>query len=316
MIEFRGVSKWYGQVAALTDVSVKIDGGIVGLVGRNGAGKSTMMNLLAGLLRPSRGEVLVDGVEPWRADTRRRIGFCPDVDSFYEDLSGHAFVAWLLRLHGLRAREARELAAHAMDRVGLTDAMHRTIRGYSKGMRQRVKLAQALARDPSTLLLDEPMTGLDPIARHDITALVVSLHEAGVTVLVSSHVLQELEEIAVRVLLVHQGRLLADGSVHELRRLLEDRPYRLLIHSPRPRDVAARLTAVAVVRGLTLDQEAVEVETDGGGDLFATLTELGAEGLIEEVRPLDDDLEAVFAYLVDDGLLSRWRRERDREARA
>lgn len=316
MIEFRGVSKWYGQVAALTDVSVRIDGGIVGLVGRNGAGKSTMMNLLAGLLRPSRGEVLVDGNEPWRADARRRIGFCPDVDSFYEDLSGHAFVTWLLRLHGLRAREAKELAASAMDRVGLADAMRRSIRGYSKGMRQRVKLAQALARDPSTLLLDEPMTGLDPIARHDITELVVALHEAGVTVLVSSHVLQELEEIASRVLLVHQGRLLADGSVHELRRLLEDRPYRLLVHSSRPREVAARLTAVQVVRGLTVDRETLEVETDGGGDLFATLTSLGAEGLIEEVRPLDDDLEAVFAYLVDDGLLSRWRRERDREARA
>lgn len=316
MIEFRGVSKWYGQVAALTDVSVRIDGGIVGLVGRNGAGKSTMMNLLAGLLRPSRGDVLVDGNEPWRADARRRIGFCPDVDSFYEDLSGHAFVTWLLRLHGLRAREAKELAASAMDRVGLADAMRRSIRGYSKGMRQRVKLAQALARDPSTLLLDEPMTGLDPIARHDITELVVTLHEAGVTVLVSSHVLQELEEIASRVLLVHQGRLLADGSVHELRRLLEDRPYRLLVHSSRPREVAARLTAVEVVRGLTVDRETLEVETDGGGDLFATLTSLGAEGLIEEVRPLDDDLEAVFAYLVDDGLLSRWRRERDREARA
>jgi ABC-2 type transport system ATP-binding protein len=315
MIEFRGVSKWYGQVAALTDVSVVIDGGIVGLVGRNGAGKSTMMNLLAGLLRPSRGEVLVDGAEPWRSDARRRIGFCPDVDSFYEDLSGHAFVSWLLRLHGLRAGVAKDLAAQAMDRVGLADAMHRTIRGYSKGMRQRVKLAQALARDPSTLLLDEPMTGLDPIARHDITELVVTLHEAGVTVLISSHVLQELEEIASRVLLVHQGRLLADGSVHELRRLLEDRPYRLLVHSARPREVAARLTAVDVVRGLTLDRDALEVETDGGGDLFATLTELGSEGLIEEVRPLDDDLEAVFAYLVDDGLLSRWRRERAREAR-
>ncbi|MDA0374951.1 MAG: ABC transporter ATP-binding protein [Planctomycetota bacterium] len=316
MIEFRGVSKWYGQVAALTDVSVQIDGGIVGLVGRNGAGKSTMMNLLAGLLRPSRGDVLVDGVQPWRSEARLRIGFCPDVDSFYEDLSGHAFVSWLLRLHGLRARVARELAAAAMERVGLADAMHRSIRGYSKGMRQRVKLAQALARNPSTLLLDEPMTGLDPIARHDITELVVALEDAGVTVLVSSHVLQELEEIAGRVILVHQGRLLADGSVHELRRLLEDRPYRLLVHSDRPREVAARLTAVEVVRGLTVDRGTLEVETDGGGDLFATLTALGAEGLIEEVRPLDDDLEAVFAYLVDDGLLSRWRRERDREARA
>jgi ABC-2 type transport system ATP-binding protein len=309
MIELDGVSKWYGQVAALTDVSVRIDGGIVGLVGRNGAGKSTVMNLVAGLLRPSRGSVRVDGIPTWRPEARRRLGFCADVDSFYEDLSGLAFVTWLLRLAGLPARAAARAAAESLERVGLGDAMRRAIRGYSKGMRQRVKLAQALARDPSTLLLDEPMTGLDPIARHEIGEQVRLLGAAGVTVLVSSHVLHELEELAGRVLLVHQGQLLADGPVAELRRLLEDRPYRLLLTSAAPRDLAARLALLEVVRGLRVERDAVEVETDGGTGLFDAVTGLGTAGLVDEVRPLDDDLEAVFAYLVDDGLLGRWRRE-------
>lgn len=309
MIELRGVSKWYGQVAALTDVSVCVEGGIVGLVGRNGAGKSTLMSLVAGLLRPSRGDVTVDGARPSRPSGRRRIGFCADVDSFYEDLSGLRFVTWLLRLSGEPRRSARALAAESLDRVGLGDAMHRAIRGYSKGMRQRVKLAQALARDPRVLLLDEPMTGLDPIARNDIQARVTELGRAGVIVLVSSHVLQELEEVVERVLLVHQGRLVADGPVARLRALLEDRPYRLRLRSPAPRELAARLATLEVVRGISFEARAVEVETDGGAGLFATVTELGVEGLVEEVRPLDDDLEAVFAYLVDDGLLRRWRRD-------
>ena len=186
--------------------------------------------------------------------------------------------------------------------------MDRAIRGYSKGMRQRVKLAQALARDPSTLLLDEPMTGLDPIARHDIASRVRQLGARGVTVLVSSHVLHELEEIVDRVLLVHQGRLVADGPVAGLRALLEDRPYRLRLSSSAPRELAARLASVPVVRGLTIGDDVVDVETDGGAGLFTTVTALGVAGLVEQLRPLDDDLEAVFAYLVDDGLLRRWQR--------
>jgi ABC-2 type transport system ATP-binding protein len=155
------------------------------------------------------------------------------------------------------------------------------------------------------------MTGLDPIARHEIGEQVRALAAAGVTVLVSSHVLHELEELVGRVLLVHQGRLLADGPVAELRRRLDDRPYRLLLHTRQPREVAGRLTRVEVVRGLRVEADTVEVETDGGAGLFDAVTELGAAGLVDELRPLDDDLEAVFAYLVDDGLLRRWRRERE-----
>ncbi|MBK8976402.1 MAG: ABC transporter ATP-binding protein [Planctomycetes bacterium] len=308
MIVCEHVSKWYGQVSALVDVSFQIRSGVVGLVGRNGAGKSSLMKILAGLIRPSHGGAAVCGADPTRAGTRRAIGFCPDLDVYFEHLSGVRFLTWMLRLDGRPARLAKALAGTTLEGLGLGDAMHRPIRGYSKGMRQRVKLGLALAHEPTVVLLDEPMTGLDPLARRDTAQRIAELGARGVVVLVSSHVLHELEELVDRVLLLHEGRLVADGGVAELRALLADRPYRIALGSRDVRALAARISGLDVVTGLRIGEREVEVETDGGRDLFETLTALGAEadGLVDEVRPLDAGLEAVFDYLVE----RRFRRTR------
>lgn len=301
MIECRSVSRWYGQVSALADVSFRIESGVVGLVGRNGAGKSSIIKILAGLLRPSQGEVRVDGGLPTRPATRRAIGLCPDVDVFDEDRSGLGYLASMLRLDGRAGGEARRLAATTLEELGLGAAMHRPIRGYSKGMRQRVKLGLALAHRPRLVLLDEPMTGLDPLARRDMAARITELGRQGVVVLVSSHVLHELETLVDRVLLLHEGRLVADGGVRELRARLDDRPYRIALRGVAPRQLAARLSLLSVVTSVGIAGDEVVLETDGSQDLFETLTGIGADeaGLIEEIRPLDAGLEALFGYLVE-----------------
>jgi len=298
---FDAVSKWYGQVSALTDVTLRCGPGVTGLVGRNGAGKSTLIKLAAGLLRPSTGTVLLGDAPPTRRAARALLGYCPDVDRFYEEMSGRAFVAWMLRLDGLSARAARERAGEVLDQLGLGAAMHRRIAGYSKGMRQRVKLAQALGKRPRVLLLDEPLTGLDPVARHQVTDVVRQVGREGACVLVSSHVLHELENLAdAGIALVHQGRLLAHGGVAELRAQLSERPHRLRLRTTRPRALAARLVELDSVARVAIGARDVEVETRAVAGAFADLTRLGASGerLIDELLPLDDDLEAVFGYLV------------------
>ncbi len=300
-IEFKDVSKWYGQVSALTDVTLRCAPGVTGLVGRNGAGKSTLIKLAAGLLRPSTGQVTLCGKPPTERMARAVLGYCPDIDRFYEEMSGRTFVAWMLRLDGLSARAAKVRAGEVLDELGLGDAMHRKIAGYSKGMRQRVKLAQALGKRPQVLLLDEPLTGLDPVARHQVTQVVKTIGQAGVCVLVSSHVLHELQSFAeAGVALIHQGRLLAHGGVAELRAQLEERPHRVRLRSARPRLLAAQLAALDVVASVTIGDDDVRIETRAVAGAFAELTRLGAsaDGLITELLPLDDDLEAVFGYLV------------------
>lgn len=300
MIEFLSVSKWYGQVSALVDMSFRIESGVTGLVGENGAGKSTLMKLAVGRLRPSLGQVDLCGGAPWSPGVRRNLGYCPDIDAFHEDLSGLSFVTWMLRLHGYGGREASQRARRTLERFGMGEAMHRKIRTYSKGMRQRIKLSQALAHDPVVVFLDEPMTGLDPVARHQMAEAITELGGSGVTVMVSSHVLHELQNIVDRVLLIHQGRLMAEGAVGELRRQLEDRPHRLRLRSRRPRELAARLSHLAVVSGMTFTNDGLELATAGGEGLFQELTAIGAEEsqLLDEIVPLDDNLEAIFAYLV------------------
>jgi ABC-2 type transport system ATP-binding protein len=299
MIELIGVSKWFGQVSAVVDVSVSITTGIVGLVGRNGAGKTTLMSLMCGLVRPSSGTVRVLGGDPTRASSRRSLALCPDIDSFPEDQSSRTFVTAMLCLSGMDRRRARSLAEAGLTRAGLAHAMHRPLRGYSKGMRQRTKLAVALAREPKVLLLDEPMTGLDPVARREIAEQVRELAAGGMTVLVSSHVLHELEELAQRMLLVHRGRLVAEGTVSELRAQLADRPYRMLLSGPDVRGLAAAISALEVVVGVRFVADGVEVETRRSEGFFEALTELGRQGRIHAMRPLDQDLEAVFDYVAN-----------------
>lgn len=301
MLRFAAVTKWYGSVAALLDVSFDVRTEVVGLVGKNGVGKSTLMKLAVGLLQPSQGRVEVCGHPADSLQARARIGFCPDFDRLYEPLSGVAFVAWMLRYHGLRGGAARARAAEVLTELGLEENMHRPIREYSKGMRQRVRLGQALAHRPDFVLLDEPMTGLDPVARAELSALIRGLPARGVGVLVSSHVLHELEAVVDRVVLVHQGRLLADGRIGSLRDQLPDRPHRLRVRAARPRELSAVLASWPQVEGLVMRDDALEVSLLGQRDFYERLTELAAtwDGGLEEIIPLDDDLASVFGYLVD-----------------
>jgi len=222
------------------------------------------------------------------------------VDRLYEDLTGLAFVAWMLRYHGWSRREARARSAEVLDELGLGANMHRPIREYSKGMRQRVRLGQALAHRPRFLLLDEPMTGLDPVARSELTRAIRQLPAQGVGVLVSSHVLHELEAVVDRVVLVHQGRLVADGRVAELRDQLPAQPHRVRVAGPRVRELAGQLVTWPQVQSVTVNEQALEVRLTGAPGFYESLTELGASwpGGLQEIRALDDDLASVFGYLV------------------
>jgi ABC-2 type transport system ATP-binding protein len=299
-LQFDHVTKWYGTIAALMDVSFTVGCEVVGLVGKNGVGKSTLMKLAAGLLRPSQGEVRVGADPAGSARARRNLGFCPDVERLYDELSGVTFVAWMLRYHGYGARAARERAAATLVDLGLGEHMQRPIREYSKGMRQRVRLAQALAHRPRFLLLDEPMTGLDPVARAELAQRIRALPQQGTGVLVSSHVLHELETVVDRVVLVHQGRLLAQGRVADLRAQLPAQPHRLRLVGARLRELAAQLLAWPQVQSVRVHDDALEVAVAGEPGFYAALTRLGAEwqGGIHEIVPLDDDLASVFGYLV------------------
>lgn len=299
-LSLQAVSKWYGPVSALVDVSFAMAGEVVGLVGRNGAGKSTLMKLCAGLLRPSLGTVTVCGAPAGSRDANAALGFSPDLDRLYEQVAGRTFVAWMLRLHGLGARAARERAGELLAAVGLAEHMHRPIREYSKGMRQRVRLCQALGHEPRVVLLDEPMNGLDPVARRDLARRIAALAREGRGVLVSSHVLHELEALADRVLFLHQGRMLADGRVAELRGQLRGRPHRLRLGSAAPRELATALVQLPQVQGVEVGAEGVDVALSGEPGFYAALTRLGAgpAALVREVTPLDESLESVFGYLV------------------
>jgi ABC-2 type transport system ATP-binding protein len=299
-LQFAHASKWYGAVTALMDVSFQIGNEVVGLVGRNGVGKTTLMKLAAGLLQPSQGEVRVVGQPAGSRAARAALGFCPDTDRLFESLTGAQFVAWMLRYHGLGAAAARRTAEQVLDELGLGPAMHRKVGTYSKGMRQRVRLGQALAHRPAVVLLDEPMTGLDPIARAELAERIAALPGRGVGVLVSSHVLHELEAIADRVVLVHQGRLLAEGKVAELRRQLPGRPQTYRLAAPDLRELATALVALPAVQDLSVGAEGLLVTAGDGAAFRAAVTELAAAGrfAIREFVPVGDDLATVFESLV------------------
>ena len=300
-LRFTMVSKWYGPVIGLSEVSFALQSGVTGLLGKNGSGKSTLIKLACGLLEPSLGEVAVFGAAPSRAAAlRARIGLVPDVDRFYEDMSPRQFVTRMLRLAGAGAADARNRAEQCLVKLGLQDALDRRIAGFSKGMRQRTKLAQAIAHEPDLLFLDEPLNGLDPLGRSAVMELVRELGAAGRSVLVSSHVLHEVEAMTQRILLIHQGRLLAEGEVRDIRRQLADRPSRVRVGCRDPRRVAAMAVGLPAVRACALQAEGVEVTVEHPLAFYQRLTELAGdpEWGILEVEALDDSLEAVFGYLV------------------
>jgi ABC-2 type transport system ATP-binding protein len=296
------VSKWYGQVIGLNDVSVNVPGGITGLLGPNGAGKSTFMKLITGQLKPSKGTVKVLGEPIWgNPHLFFAIGFCPEQDAFYERMTGLEWVTALVRLNGLDEKEADEAARRALTNVDLMDAADKKIGAYSKGMRQRVKLAQALVHDPDLLILDEPLGGMDPLARRRTIRLIREWARAGKSVIVSSHILHEIESMTANILLINNGRIIAEGDVHQIRELIDEHPHTVSVRAAEPRALAREFLSFADVRSLKFDEGAVVVETGKPDQFYARLTEIAASGefgAIDEVTSPDDNLAAVFQYLV------------------
>jgi ABC-2 type transport system ATP-binding protein len=304
VVVFEGVSKWYGNVIGLNKLTLRLPPGITGLLGPNGAGKSTFLQLATGQLCPSQGRVRVLGQKPWNNSALMRdVGLCPEQDAFYEWMTGFDFVRTCARLGGWSRSEAAEGAEKAMALVGMTENQGRPIRGYSKGMRQRTKLAQALVHEPRVLFLDEPFSGTDPVARHDLMEVIRTMADAGRSVLVSSHVLHEVEALTPNIVLLHRGRLVAEGQVREIRDLIDRHPHRIVLVCDDYRSLAAKLVCWEDVEGIKVlrRQSAVLVETRRPDDFYARLPALSLEDgtMLREVYSEDDNLEAVFKYLVN-----------------
>jgi ABC-2 type transport system ATP-binding protein len=296
------LSKWYGQVSGLNDVSVSVPGGITGLLGPNGAGKSTFMKLITGQLRPSKGQVRVLGEPIWDNPALfQRIGFCPEQDAFYDRMTGREWVTALTGLHGFDERTAADAAARAIAAVELTEAADRKIGSYSKGMRQRIKLAQAIAHEPELLILDEPLSGMDPLMRRRTVKQIKEWARSGTNVLVSSHILHEIESMTSNIVLINNGRIVAEGDVHQIRELIDEHPHTVSIRTAQAHAVARELLADEGVVSVRFDPGGVVVETARPDAFYARVTDLAASGQfgpIDEITSPDDNLQAVFRYLV------------------
>jgi ABC-2 type transport system ATP-binding protein len=296
------VSKWYGQVIGLNDVTVNVPSGVTGLLGPNGAGKSTFMKLITGQLKPSKGTVSVLGRPIWgNPQLYFDIGFCPEQDAFYERMTGLEWVTALVRLNGLSEQEADAAAKRALEIVDLMEAANKKIGAYSKGMRQRVKLAQAIVHDPALLILDEPLSGMDPLARRRTIKLIRDWARQGKSVIVSSHILHEIESMTSNILLINNGRILAEGDVHSIRDLIDEHPHSVYVRAADARRLARELLVLDDVRSLRFEAGGVVIETGKPDAFYARLTEMAASeefGPIDEVTSPDDNLQAVFEYLV------------------
>jgi ABC-2 type transport system ATP-binding protein len=304
VIVFSNVSKFYGEVLGVNRVTLSIGPGITSLVGPNGSGKTTLMNLMTGLLRPTRGSVTVTGTPVDRPEELcRKVGYCTQYDSFPPGLSGYDFVHATLRLHGLPEAECRERTLKAIAWVGLTDAAGRSVAAYSKGMRQRIRLAQAIAHDPSVVVLDEPLNGLDPMARAETIALFRQLADEGRYVVLSSHILHEVDLLSDRVILVHHGYVVAEGAISGVRDEINEHPMQVLVRCDRPSFVASRIFELdsAVEIKIHEDKGGLLVHTRDADKFYLLLNRLVMEHALdlEAVAPADEDVQAVYKYLIE-----------------
>ena len=301
VVEATNLSRWYGPVLGCSDISWKLTGGIVGLLGPNGAGKSTLIKMMAGLLRPSRGTMLVYGGDPFDDPAvRRRIGYAPEHEKAWDDLTGYELVRVMAELAGVPRGKSAEVAKSSLALMGMTDAMNRPVKGYSKGMRQRTKLATAIAHEPDFLLLDEPLTGVDPMARIDILARVKELADKGKTIVISSHVLYEIEALTTEILVVYRGQILAEGNVFDIRKLIDKRPHRIRVQCDRPRDLAARLVAIEHLVDIGFEKDgALMCETRDPDRCYDELARaiLETKVVVKGMTSPDNNLSAVFDYL-------------------
>ena len=297
---FQQVSQWYGPVIGVNPVTLELRPGITGLVGHNGSGKSTLLRLAAGQMRPDLGRVLVAGHDAWSAAAKRHLGYCPELDVFYEEMSGRRFVESMARLSGYPHREALRRAAAALDIVGMSDRAHRPLAGYSKGMRQRIKLAQALIDDPELLLLDEPLSGIDPIGRRESIELFLELGRRGKCLLISSHELEELEKLTDHVAIMAAGRVAAVGTLIAIRELLDDQPHSIRITCTQAAVLAVRLLAWDDVVGLDREEQTLVVRARNPRHFFQRLGQLVIEEDLDvrHLETLDESTHDVLGYLL------------------
>jgi ABC-2 type transport system ATP-binding protein len=305
-IVFDNVSKFYGEVLGVNRVSFALDPGITSLVGPNGSGKTTLLNLLTGLIKPTRGSVRVLGLTTRQPmELFRQVGYCTQFDSFPPGTTGYDFIFWPLRLHGFGREQAARLTEQAVERAGMTQVARRKVAGYSKGMRQRIRLAQAIAHHPSVLVLDEPLNGLDPIARAEAIALFDSLARQGMHVIISSHILEEVDRISDRVVLMSSGYVVAEGQIREVRQEVRDHPMQILVRCSN----AARLASAAfelnhvVEAKIANDGRGVLIRTRDAEQFYLLLNKIVSSGLIEvdAVAPADDDVNSIYHYLIGSG---------------
>jgi ABC-2 type transport system ATP-binding protein len=302
-IEFNDVSKFYGEVLGVNRVSLSLPPGITSLVGPNGSGKTTLMNLMTGLILPTRGTLSVMGIQPANAyDFFRMVGYCTQFDSFPRGITGWDFVFDSLLLHGMTKQQAAEMTSEALTRVDLGQATSRQVAGYSKGMRQKVRLAQAIAHHPTVLVLDEPLNGLDPMARAESIALFQELGKQGMHVVISSHVLEEVDRISDRVVLMTGGYVIAEGNIHQVRQEVRDKPMQILVRCARPELLASRIFELdhCVEARLHADGAGVFLRTQDVDQFYILLNKIVTDGLvkIEAISPADDDANAIYQYLI------------------
>jgi ABC-2 type transport system ATP-binding protein len=303
MIVFDDVSKFYGEILGVNRVNIQIAPGITSLVGPNGAGKSTLMNLMTGLLRPSRGRITILGIPTDQPEQLfRKLGYCTQFDSFPRGLTGEEFIRSFLLVHGIERKKAKELTQVALERVSLVEAGNRKMAAYSKGMRQRIRLAQAIAHQPEVMILDEPLNGLDPMVRAETIALFRRLAAEGLHLIISSHILHEVDMMSDRVILLNNGYVVAEGNVHGVRDEMQEHPMQILIRCDKPAQLAARVFDKdhVVEARLHDDRLGLFVKTRDADRFYLLLNSVVAEGEIniESIAPVDDDLSAVYQYLI------------------
>jgi ABC-2 type transport system ATP-binding protein len=305
-IIFENVSKFYGEVLGVNRVNLSLPPGVTSLVGPNGSGKTTLMNLVTGLVRPTQGRISLLGLTPDEPEEFfRHVGYCTQFDSFPKGVTGFEFIQQSLRLRGLGSADAARLATEAIDRVTMGDAAHRRVAGYSKGMRQRIRLAQAIAHHPTVLVLDEPLNGLDPMARSESIALFEALGKQGLHVIISSHVLHEVDKISDQVVLMSYGYVVAEGQIHGVRTEVKEHPMQILVRCAQPSLLASRLFSQdhVVEAKLNNDGKGVLVRTKDADLFYQLLNKIVVEEdfAVDTVAPNDDDVNSVYQYLIGSG---------------
>lgn len=308
-IIFEDVSKFYGEILGVNRVNLSIPPGITALVGPNGSGKTTLMNLMTGLIRPTQGRIEVLGCRTNDPENLfKLVGYSTQFDAFPKGLTGLQFVSSYLRLSGKDASTAEQVAFRAIERVGLTEAANRSIAGYSKGMRQRIRLAQALAHDPKVLVLDEPLNGLDPLARSEMIAMFRHASAQGCYVIISSHILHEVDVISDQVILISNGYIVAEGAIQSVRSEISEHPTQIMVRCDRPRELAAKVLGFenTIEVAVHKDERGLLLKTRDADKFYLALNQIALNGIqIESVAPADDDVLSVYEYLIGNDEVAR-----------